>query len=346
MKKFVTMMLASGLLGGMLTFSGCGDDNDKTDTLKTVVPATVTGQTATVTAATDLKDHNGNVVSSIAAGTVITAKTGTMPSTLSVEVSTPSNGTTKGVTAPTGTRLESAIGAVDLSIPGVDEFTTPAATVNIPVANTTGLTDGASVPVTVVKPTGRSYSTTGTYVAATEVVKVTNITDFCWFIAKPVFSSTASTTTSSVTTTTAGATTTTAAATTTTAAATTTTAAPTTTTTVATTTTTTLPGVSVTVSAAGTDNASAANKSYSISPLTSTYDYTITGFATGDKVFSPVGVTPTVVNNSFTDGNVTIQYASSGNVVRIILTGLTAAQDGQLYSASQFNVVFGAGTLQ
>jgi hypothetical protein len=153
------------------------------------------------------------------------------------------------------------------------------------------------------------------------------------------------TTAAATTTTTAAATTTTAAATTTTAAATTTTtAAATTTTTVATTTTTTV-ATAIAVSTTGTDNAATANKTYTIA-AGSSYTYTISGFGTGDKLVFPAGNTPTVNNISFTDGIVDVQYALNGNTVTVKLTGFTNAQDITLNFISDFNTVFGAGTIQ
>lgn len=139
------------------------------------------------------------------------------------------------------------------------------------------------------------------------------------------------------------ATTTTTAATTTTTAATTTTTAATTTTT---TTTTTVPLGPVAVSAANATahDATAANFTYTINAASS-YTYTISGFAAGDKLVFPAGQTPTVNNISYADGSVTVQYALNGNTVAVVLTGITNAQDIALNFISDFNTLFGAGTI-
>ena len=131
----------------------------------------------------------------------------------------------------------------------------------------------------------------------------------------------------------------------TTPAATTTTTSSTTTssTTTSSTTTTTLPPASqVNVSAAGTSDASTAVRSYVFAA--GTYTYTIAGFGAGDKLTFPAGVAPTVLNTSFTDGNVTVQWALNGQVISVVLTGLSA-NDSSLNFVADFNTVFGAGTI-
>jgi len=140
-----------------------------------------------------------------------------------------------------------------------------------------------------------------------------------------------------------GTVTTTAATVTTTAATVTTTTASgaTTTTTAPTTTTTTLPST-VNVIAGGSSDASATNVSYVFAA--GTYTYTIAGFNTGDKLTFPAGATPTVFNNSWTDGNVNVLWAFSGQTITVTLTGQTA-NDSSLNSIADFNTVFGAGTI-
>ncbi len=75
-----------------------------------------------------------------------------------------------------------------------------------------------------------------------------------------------------------------------------------------------------------------------------TYTYTIAGFGNGDKLTFPAGVTPTVVNGSYADGSVTVQWASAGQLIQVVLTGL-GDKDIQLNFISDFNTVFGAGTI-
>ena len=115
---------------------------------------------------------------------------------------------------------------------------------------------------------------------------------------------------------------------------------------VTTTTTTTLAGTaSVAVSAAGsvTDAGAAIKTAYTFAP--GTYTYTIAGFGTGDSLTFPAGVSPTVFNNSFTDGNITVQWALGGNVVSVVLTG-QLANELTLNSVADFNTVFGTGTIK
>lgn len=75
------------------------------------------------------------------------------------------------------------------------------------------------------------------------------------------------------------------------------------------------------------------------------YTYSISGFGAGDVIDFPETQAPTVNNVSFTDSSVDLQWAFSGNVVVVTLTGLSAEQDVSLFSVSDFNTVFGAGTI-
>ena len=107
-----------------------------------------------------------------------------------------------------------------------------------------------------------------------------------------------------------------------------------------------VPGTNaVTVNAAGTLTATAAVDVYTVA--LGNYSATINSFARGDKIVAPAGVTATLSNNSFTDGQASLQYASAGQVALITLTGLTNAQDASLFQATDFNsaTVFGAGTV-
>jgi hypothetical protein len=84
---------------------------------------------------------------------------------------------------------------------------------------------------------------------------------------------------------------------------------------------------------------------FTVSPIISSYEYTIRGFGAGDRIAGPVGLTPTISDqNSFTDGAVTVQFAKDGNVVKLRLTGLTAVQDGAIFRVEDLNTVFGAGS--
>ena len=101
----------------------------------------------------------------------------------------------------------------------------------------------------------------------------------------------------------------------------------------------------VTVNAVGTISATAAKDIFNVT--LGNYTATINGFNAGDKIIGPSGVTPTLVQPSFTDGQVGLQYAANSQVAVIILTGLTNAQDGLMFQPSDLNNtgVFGTGSL-
>jgi hypothetical protein len=82
----------------------------------------------------------------------------------------------------------------------------------------------------------------------------------------------------------------------------------------------------VAVTAAGTESGAGGHTTFNVA--VGNYTNTITNFVVGDNVVFPAtGAAPTVVNPSFTDGTVTLQWANAGQTVQIILTGLTNAQD-------------------
>lgn len=96
-----------------------------------------------------------------------------------------------------------------------------------------------------------------------------------------------------------------------------------------------------------TGNALVGNVTFNIS-AGSSYDYRIDGFASGDKLSFPTGGSLALINDSFKDGNVVVEYVSSANnVVDITLTGLTSTQESALYSsdAGLLNTLFVAGTI-
>ena len=101
----------------------------------------------------------------------------------------------------------------------------------------------------------------------------------------------------------------------------------------------------VTVNAVGTFPATTAKDIFNVT--LGNYTATINGFNAGDKIIGPSGVTPTLVQPSFTDGQVGLQYAGNSQVALIILTGLTNAQDGLMFQPSDLNNtgVFGTGSL-
>jgi hypothetical protein len=74
------------------------------------------------------------------------------------------------------------------------------------------------------------------------------------------------------------------------------------------------------------------------------YNATITSFAAGDKIVSPAGVVATLVQSDFGDGSIGLSYAANNQVAVITLTGLTPAQDAQIHSPEDLNILFSAGT--
>jgi len=79
-----------------------------------------------------------------------------------------------------------------------------------------------------------------------------------------------------------------------------------------------------------------------------TYGYAIKNFATGDKLnFFDKAIVNVVPDASNTDGIqvLTAQDAATGTTTTITLTGLTAAQDADLFNQPSFATVFGAGSL-
>lgn len=105
-----------------------------------------------------------------------------------------------------------------------------------------------------------------------------------------------------------------------------------------------IPARATAVTAAGTDDASAADVTYTVTP--GNYTYSIAGFGTGDKIDLPADTDPTVINGDFTDGVVDILWENAGISTTIRLTGLTATQDGGLnFIPDDFTAAFGAGTI-
>jgi hypothetical protein len=75
------------------------------------------------------------------------------------------------------------------------------------------------------------------------------------------------------------------------------------------------------------------------------YSHPIAGFGSGDVLAFPEGNTPTLQNDSFTDGTAILNWADDGGVVQIALTGLSASADAQLLQLSDFTSVFGDAAL-
>jgi hypothetical protein len=75
------------------------------------------------------------------------------------------------------------------------------------------------------------------------------------------------------------------------------------------------------------------------------YDYTLSGFAGGDRLAFASGASLSVVNASGTDGQVDISATFTGQIVTVHLTGIAPSADGSIFSVNSFNAVFGPGSL-
>jgi hypothetical protein len=192
-RNILVVVLATVALG---MTAGCGSDHNDTyipptatkSTSATVAAAPAgspAGSVATTTAVT-APAFNGTTAVTIPAGTVITPSFGgtLAAGPITVNVTNATIGTTAGMKAPTGKILASALGAVDISIAGINGFTVPAPglTVNISV---TSCPSATGVPVTVVRYDGSSSNTTGT--CSSNLVTVTGITQFSSVLVSPVF---------------------------------------------------------------------------------------------------------------------------------------------------------------
>lgn len=104
-------------------------------------------------------------------------------------------------------------------------------------------------------------------------------------------------------------------------------------------------GTTVAVAAANTTayDASAANVTFNVA--SGNYTYNINGFGSGDKLAFATGQALSITNNSGTDGVIDITGTANGQLVTIHLTGVSAAQDGAVFSVDSFNTAFGSGSL-
>ena len=100
----------------------------------------------------------------------------------------------------------------------------------------------------------------------------------------------------------------------------------------------------VSVSAAGTSDASTGNISFNVHPTASFTYNDVAGFAAGDKLVFDAGSAISVTNTSGTDGIVDVTGSLAGQSVVVHLTGIAAASDTPV-SITTFNTVFGAGSL-
>ncbi len=106
-----------------------------------------------------------------------------------------------------------------------------------------------------------------------------------------------------------------------------------------------------TIEVAGTNtsyDASSSDKTFNLAA--GTYTYTVAGFSTGDVLNFPEGMTPTVINTDFADNSLTLQWANSGSVITVNLTGITGmtsgSSDGTIYGVASFKTAFGESSIQ
>jgi hypothetical protein len=103
---------------------------------------------------------------------------------------------------------------------------------------------------------------------------------------------------------------------------------------------------SVIVSANGSTTAKAGVDTFNI--MSGNYTHTISGFATGDKLnFFTNAILNVVADSSDSDlaQSITATDSTTGAVVTIALTNLTAPQDVGLFNVPSFTTQFGANTL-
>ena len=87
------------------------------------------------------------------------------------------------------------------------------------------------------------------------------------------------------------------------------------------------------------------NTKFTIAAPTKNYTYEIAGFGAGDQIVKPTGgVSVSLLNTSYSDGAALLQFASSGGIALIRLTGLTTAQDEALSIPENLDKVFGTGS--
>jgi hypothetical protein len=96
---------------------------------------------------------------------------------------------------------------------------------------------------------------------------------------------------------------------------------------------------------AGIGNASASAGDVVFDFSTGSYSYSVSDFSKGDVLNFPVGNLPTVINTNFSDNKVDLQWADSGKVIVVSVTGLTATQDASIISTNSFKTLFGTDSI-
>ncbi|ARU59197.1 hypothetical protein OLMES_5213 [Oleiphilus messinensis] len=75
------------------------------------------------------------------------------------------------------------------------------------------------------------------------------------------------------------------------------------------------------------------------------YNYTISGFSSGDQLNFAHDSMPTIINPSLSDGEIDLIIGSDAGLVEIKLTGVPAEADQMIFSYESFNAAFGDGSL-
>jgi len=77
----------------------------------------------------------------------------------------------------------------------------------------------------------------------------------------------------------------------------------------------------------------------------SSFQYRVKGFKSGDRIVSQLSVPGSISNQeSFADGEVSLQFAVDGVIARLTLIGLSADQDSKVLATENLNNLFGSGT--
>lgn len=102
----------------------------------------------------------------------------------------------------------------------------------------------------------------------------------------------------------------------------------------------------VTVTAANTSAYDANESNVTFDFSAGTYAYDITNFNDGDVLNFPNGNTATIINESFTDENVTVQWAYLGSVITVNLSNIPISNDPSIFGTDSFQTAFGTGSIQ
>lgn len=100
-------------------------------------------------------------------------------------------------------------------------------------------------------------------------------------------------------------------------------------------------GTRIDIRNSGADDAGNGSKQFFV--YAGNYSHEIKNFQSGDVINFPSDQIPTLMNSNFSDGKVSLQYASNGQNAIIELTGL--ANDASLFGISSFKGEFGSASI-